>query len=94
MQVVTSTEVDRRGWGEGGHDLDWYCSGNTEAHIATEPVYVTNRDELVELMGKKAYAVLVEYCQAHEQALQQARGAARRGLAPHPADPAPLTESS
>ena len=29
---VTITEYDRRGWGEGGHDLDWYCSGNTEAH--------------------------------------------------------------
>ena len=24
---VTITEYDRRGWGEGGHDLDWYCSG-------------------------------------------------------------------
>ena len=23
----TITEYDRRGWGPGGHDLDWYCSG-------------------------------------------------------------------
>ena len=45
------------------------------------------RDELVELMGKKAYALLAEYCQAHEEALRNARGAARRALAPHPADP-------
>jgi len=50
-------------------------------------VYITNRDELVELMGKKAYAVLVEYCEAHEEALRNARGSARRALAPHPADP-------
>jgi hypothetical protein len=39
---VTIGEYDRRGWGPGGHDLDWYCSGNTEAHVAMEPVYVTN----------------------------------------------------
>ena len=49
---VTITEYDRRGWGPGGHDLDWYCSGNTEAHIAVEPVYVTNAAELVALMGQ------------------------------------------
>jgi len=85
--VVVIAEFDRRGWGEGGHDLDWYCSGNTEAHVGAEAVYVSNRDELVELMGKKAYAVLVEYCQAHEEALLNARGAARQALAPHPADP-------
>ena len=23
---VTIAEYDRRGWGPGGHDLDWYCS--------------------------------------------------------------------
>ena len=39
---VSIGEYDRRGWGPGGHDLDWYCSGNTEAHVAPEPVYVTN----------------------------------------------------
>ena len=34
---VTIGEYDRRGWGPGGHDLDWYCSGNTEAHVGVEP---------------------------------------------------------
>ena len=48
---VTIGEYDRRGWGPGGHDLDWYCSGNTEAHVALEPVYVTHEAELTELMG-------------------------------------------
>ena len=33
---VSIGEYDRRGWGPGGHDLDWYCSGNTEAHVALE----------------------------------------------------------
>ena len=57
------------------------------SHVGAEAVYVSNRDELTALMGKKAYAVLVEYCQAHEEALLNARGAARQALAPHPADP-------
>ena len=76
---VTITEYDRRGWGPGGHDLDWYCSGNTEAHVALEPVYVTNAPELTELMGKPAYDALVEHCEAHLRS--------RSALALHPADP-------
>ena len=28
--------------GAGGHDLDWYCSGNTEAHVGAEPVYAVD----------------------------------------------------
>jgi hypothetical protein len=59
---VTITEYDRRGWGAGGHDLDWYCSGNTEAHAATDPVYLSYRAELVELMGPQAYQVLLGHC--------------------------------
>ena len=76
---VTITEYDRRGWGAGGHDLDWYCSGNTEAHIAAEPVYVTHEPELVALMGDEAYAALVLHCDAHMRS--------RSALALHPADP-------
>ena len=63
---TTYTEVEigeyvRAGWGPGGHDLDWYCSSNTEAHVAPEPVYVTNRDELTALMGEAGYAELARY---------------------------------
>jgi hypothetical protein len=76
---VTITEYDRRGWGPGGHDFHWYCSGNTEAHQAAEPVYRSYLPELVELIGRAAYDVLVEHCAAHE--------AARAALAGHPADP-------
>ena len=75
---VTITEYDRRGWGAGGHDLDWYCSGNTEAHVAVEPVYVTNEPELVALMGRPAYDELVRHCEAHLRS--------RSALALHPAD--------
>ncbi len=76
--VVTIAEYDRRGWGPGGHDLDWYCSGNTEAHVAPEPVYLSMRAELVELMGGPAYDELERHCSA--------RLARRRLVAPHPAD--------
>ncbi len=76
---VTITEYDRRGWGPGGHDLDWYCSGNTEAHVANDPLYVTNEPELVELMGRSAYDALVGHCEAHLRS--------RSALALHPADP-------
>jgi hypothetical protein len=72
-------EYDRRGWGPGGHDLDWYCSGNTEAHVAAEPVFVTHAAELTELMGEAAYAELVRHCEAHVRS--------RSALALHPADP-------
>jgi hypothetical protein len=74
---VTIGEYDRRGWGPGGHDLDWYCSGNTEAHVGTEPVYRSLAVELTELMGEAAYAELVRHCDDHL--------AARRPLALHPA---------
>src|ERR1051326_5655500 len=30
LNYGTITEYDRRGWGPGGHDFHWYCSGNTE----------------------------------------------------------------
>jgi len=85
--VVTITEYDRPGWGPGGHDLDWYCSGNTDAHVGSEPVYVSERDALVELMGTAAYDVLAGYCAARVAALAQAtRQPLRQFLAPHPAD--------
>ena len=76
---VTISEYDRRGWGPGGHELDWYCSGNTEAHVGMEPLYVTNEPELTELMGKPAYDELVRHCEAHLRS--------RSLLAIHPADP-------
>lgn len=77
--LVSVGEYDRRGWGAGGHDLAWYCSGSTEAHVGREPVYVSNGPELVELMGRQAYDALVEHCETHLAKLPL--------LAPHPADP-------
>jgi hypothetical protein len=76
---VTIGEYGRDGWGPGGHDLDWYCTSNTDAHVGLEPVYRSNADELTALMGAPAYAVLVELCEEF---------AARPGRRlSHPADP-------
>jgi hypothetical protein len=98
--LVTVGEYDRRGWGSGGHDLDWYCSGSPEAHVAVDPVYVTEMGTLVELMGRPAYEVLAAHCEARMAALTAARAVAAKQrtpegraaallpFAPHPADPA------
>jgi hypothetical protein len=77
---VSISEYDRRGWGPGGHDLHWWCTGAPSAHGAGKPLYVTYRPELTELMGREGYDVLAELCER--------RLAAQLPLAPHPADPA------
>jgi hypothetical protein len=74
---VSIGEYERSGWGAGGHDLDWYCSSNTEAHVGVEPVYLSSRAELVELMGQAAYDELAKHCEAHLRS--------RSALALHPA---------
>ena len=62
---ITIGEYDRRGWGPGGHDLDWYCSGNSEAHVGSEAVYLSNSAELIAMMGQSAYDELAAICDAH-----------------------------
>jgi hypothetical protein len=70
------TEFDRRGWGAGGHDLDWWCTSSPEARVDRTPVYVSYGPELIALIGQPAYEELARLCAAR----------ARKGLvAPHPA---------
>jgi len=85
---TTIAEYDRRGWGAGGHDLDWYCSGNPEAHVGREPVFRSNEGELRELMGDAAYDELAKHCVAHLAVVKAARSNGGRTLLPllvHPA---------
>ncbi len=70
---VTIGEYDRRGWGPGGHDLDWYCSANSEAHVGREPVFRSNAAELIELMGAAGYEELVGHCEQHLASARAAR---------------------
>lgn len=85
--VVVLGEYDRRGWGEGGHDFPWYCTGNTDAHIAPDPVYVGSKDEIVALIGQEAYDLLADMCAKREALLKG--NPTDPALAPHPADPVP-----
>jgi hypothetical protein len=77
-QVLVSTlgEFDRRGWGEGGHDLHWWCTSSPEAHVGSQLLFQEYEAELTALIGKAAYTRLAELCTAR----------AGQGLiAPHPA---------
>lgn len=66
---VSIAEYDRRGWGPGGHDLDWYCTGAPLAHTGQRPLFRTNEPELRELMDDAPYEELVRRCEGHLQAI-------------------------
>lgn len=79
--VSTIGEFDRRGWGPGGHDLHWWCTGSPDAHVSPEPLVETYAAELTALLGAPAYAELRRLTEARLDA----------GLiAPHPASPRPV----
>lgn len=63
---VTSRLRDwkRRDWGEGGADFHWWCTESPEAFVGSVPVYVSARDEIVELVGDVVYGLLVEVLEA------------------------------
>lgn len=60
---TTITEFDRRGWGPGGEDLNWYCTGDPAAHVGTRQVWQSLAPELTALLGAKAYAELAAICE-------------------------------
>jgi hypothetical protein len=76
--VSTIGEFDRRGWGPGGHDLHWWCTGSPTAHVSPEPLVQTYAAELVALLGGPAYD---ELRRLTELRLDQGL------IAPHPASP-------
>ncbi len=53
-------EWKRRDWGEGGDDFHWWCTEAAEAFSGREAVYIASRDEIVELVGKPIYDLMVE----------------------------------
>jgi len=60
-------EFDRRGWGEGGHDLHWWCTSSPEAHVGTKPMVEEYGPELIALLGQPAYDKLHEICLRRRQ---------------------------
>ena len=75
--VTVIGEYERLAWGDGGDDFDWYCTSNSDAHVGTEPVYISNKYELELLMGKDAYAELARLCDVR---MEHIRDAAARSL--------------
>ena len=74
--LSTLTEFDRRGWGPGGHDLDWWCTSSPDAHVGTEAMYLSYAPELIALVGQEAYDELARICAIRLQS---------KLVAPHPA---------
>ncbi len=89
-EIVVITEYTRAMWGSGGHDFDWYCTAAPEAHTATEPLYLSSADELIEMIGAAAYEELCSHCRAFERA-RSALSIEPTGpnLPRHPGDPRP-----
>jgi hypothetical protein len=75
---VTSTlrEWKRRDWGEGGFEFHWWCTDSPDAFVDRAPVYLTMRDEVIEMVGEKPYEIFVAHLAA--------RGGPPQYL-PHPA---------
>lgn len=61
-------EYDRRGWGNGGEDFDWWCTGDSACHTSAVPMWQSYEAELIALMGKASYDVLAEHCRRRAKA--------------------------
>ena len=66
---VTSTlrEWKRRDWGDGGSEFHWWCTEDPEAFVDQRPVYVTLREEIIEMVGQAIHDQLVEVLDARSQ---------------------------
>ena len=53
-------EWKRRDWGEGGDDFGWWCTEEPDAFVGEQPLYISARDEIVELVGTTIYDQMVE----------------------------------
>jgi len=51
-------EWKRRDWGEGGDEFGWWCTEEPDAFIGTEPLYVSAKNDIVELVGAPIYETM------------------------------------
>src|SRR5688500_2032678 len=58
---VTSTirEWKRRDWSEGGFEFAWWCTDSPDAFIGEHTVLASMADELVAMVGKTVYNILL-----------------------------------
>jgi hypothetical protein len=66
--VSTVRQWDRRHWGAGGREFHWWCTEAPEAFVGPDSVFVTMKDELVELVGQPIYDRLARYLRSRRQA--------------------------
>ncbi len=89
LTIVVIGEYERSAWGEGGADLDWYCTSNSEAHVGKVPVYQSSKIELIKMMGNAGYLELEKLCDSRMAAIAASKKAQRRRELPlfviHPA---------
>jgi len=52
-------EWKRRDWGDGGEDFAWWCTESPDAFVGEKPLYKSAKDDLIELMGRRVYKILV-----------------------------------
>jgi hypothetical protein len=66
---VTSTlrQWDRKHWGEGGQEFHWWCTESPEAFVGERPVYKEMEAELIEMVGKPIFKLLVAYLAEREE---------------------------
>ncbi len=66
---ITSTlrEWKRRDWGDGGAEFHWWCTDTPDAFVERQPVYETMSDEIIEMVGQKAYDLFVAHVAARGQ---------------------------
>lgn len=52
-------EWKRRDWGDGGSEFGWWCTEEPEAFVGADPLYISAKDEIVELVGAAIYREMV-----------------------------------
>ena len=72
-------EWKRRDWGEGGAEFAWWCTDDPKAFVEDRPVFVTLREELVELVGDGPYRQLVDYIHSRPEGVILPHPQVRRG---------------
>jgi hypothetical protein len=58
-ETVLVRAWQRRDWGPGGEEFNWWCTEEDEPYTSSAPLYLTARDELIELVGDEVYGRLV-----------------------------------
>ena len=63
-ETVMVRAWERRDWGPGGDEFNWWCIEDEAAYTAATPVYLNASEELIELIGEGLYGRLVTAIEA------------------------------